>query len=91
MKKHKRVMPAKSEQIIDEDLISLSVNYQSKAVSVLLGLVDENGVANNARSVNITGEWYDLLMTKNPKWAKGKPSGEFRTDDVFYVIDAMQS
>ena len=85
-----RIIPAVPEKIIEEEILSYTVDMTNGTVTVILGELDENNSVTSNRLVSLGADGYDMLVeAENPSWARGKPKGEFRRADIFAVMDML--
>jgi len=73
-----------------EDITMYSVNTQNKVITAILSSKDEQQTEINSENFEITGDNYNLLMSDSPSFAPGKPSDDFRREDLFYIIDKIR-
>lgn len=72
----------------------LSVIYENKAreyVDVEVQYITESGQVISQENYAITDQKYELLMSESPGFAPGKPYGEYREVDLWYIIDQMRA
>ncbi|CDN44187.1 hypothetical protein [Paenibacillus sp. P22] len=73
-----------------EDIRTTFLNKNEQYVVVEIALLDENQVIATTKRYEITGDDYNLLMSASPDFALGKPAGEFREVDLWYIIDQIE-
>ena len=87
------------ETTVEEEIQSVFVvegKGGSVNVTVGKGKTDSDGVfefdlPQDFVSYHIEGDNYDALMSKSPEWANKKPSGTFRKEDLWVVIDHIRA
>lgn len=72
------------------EVIIKTNNRDSGIYEVTINYYDSQGFIASV-FITIFGEYYDLLMSQSPEFAPGKPENECRDEDIFYVLDKMES
>jgi len=76
---------------VTEEITNIIRNLSMKVVNVQVTYYDSSGNALSYENYNISGDNYTLLMSESPSWASGKPSGEYRQDDLWFLMDYMDA
>jgi hypothetical protein len=84
-----RIIPAVPEKTVQEEMISMTVDFNSEIISLIMGELDSDGKVVSHRVVNLDQQAYGMLMAESPEWAKGKPANDFRRTDVVKVMDLL--
>jgi hypothetical protein len=77
-------LPATAQKDVEQTLMRLVVTYGQ---SVEVSINTDGTVFTRA----FFGEQYTALMSANPEWARGKPEGVFRPEDIFAFIDYLEA
>tara|TARA_R110000822_G_scaffold45921_5_gene122596 strand:+ start:3896 stop:4201 length:306 start_codon:yes stop_codon:yes gene_type:complete len=89
------LIPEVPAQALVERIAVLRIVYDSNHIEVVteLGTVTDGvftRTADGERTI-INGDAYTEIMSESPAWAPNKPSGSFREDDVFVILDKIAS
>lgn len=85
------VQTALKKQAVNKDLLSYTVYKKNKYVEADVGYFDVNNQQIGSIRFLVNNDRYELLMSESPEFAPGKPAGDFRKDDLFYIIDLMEN
>jgi hypothetical protein len=78
-------------RIINEKIISVFHQF-GKFVLVSIQECDDAGnFLNIAKTVEISDDYYKELLSNSPEWAKDKPEGDFRTEDLWVLVDKIRN
>lgn len=86
-------IPAREESLRVQSIISLSVSYINRTVTVIHALGDMVGgefVPEVGTEIHESID-FDQLMSEGPDWAPGKPAGSFRKEDVLEALDRTKA
>lgn len=82
-------VPAQEAGEKTQDLVSLSINYVNRTAEIGYGFGEV--VDGRFFPVQSTVQYeqidFDELMAGAPEWSPNKPAGNFRSEDVFAVLD----
>lgn len=76
---------------VSREIIEYHLSSEDKFVLAVLNYYTDNGEIIDKKSYQVTGTYYDLLMSDSPSFAPGKPSNDFRRDDLGYIIDKIDA
>lgn len=79
--------------VIQEDIRAIE-EYPGEFIRVSVGSKNSKGeweVPQQFLTYVIKDSDYTELMSANPEWAQGKPSGTYRNEDLWVFIDKQRS
>lgn len=79
-----------SKIVEQESIIKISENKLKRTIDVTLHVKCE-GDYEFDDSYLIDGEYYNMLMSESPTFARNKPANEYREQDLLYIIDLIRN
>ncbi|WP_182101816.1 hypothetical protein [Niallia taxi] len=67
------------------------INHDKEAKTIDFQVVSyaNDGEVLDRSSYQLSNENYDLIMSTSPEFSEGKPEGDFREEDLFYMFDKI--
>lgn len=78
------------ESAYSEEFTSIIEMKNAKTIRAVSDYKNASGKVIGSEEYEISGEWYELLMSESPKFAPGKPVNEYREADLWHVISLIQ-
>jgi len=82
-------VPAKNKEDRTQDIVSITMNHIHKFAEIghVLGEVVEGVFVPDMTTIKYEQVDFEKLVAANPDWAPNKPKNNFRTDDLFTLLD----
>lgn len=77
-------------EAIREEIFSINEYRLNNKIEVNIAFIDKEGKILGYEHYSIHENNYNLLMSENPTYAPDKPANEYRTEDLWHVIDLIR-
>lgn len=79
------------EMVFSEEFTAITDMKNVRTVRARSEYKNSSGEVIGTEEYEISGTWYDLLMSESPEFAPGKPANEYRETDLWHIIELIHT